>query len=188
MLRVLKQHSKTYPPPLNISNSELSLQKPNGRLSTAAATKAIEKLNPVISSAPAETSGPSPTRTNIDLPNHSSVAGSEINPVEGIPALASPPVASETVNQDIVRIPRSVLSGILDRVTQLQGHVNAQHIRDQEAVARSSETVFGHQELLDLAMNVAPDYPFRPTQPDFQTCKTKSQSKLSKNQKSTGRS
>jgi len=190
MLRMLKQHSKAYPPPLHKSNPEVSFPKSNVRLPPAAAIEAIKKLNPIISSDPPETAGPgpSPPRTNIDLPDHTSVSGLEIDPVEGIPTAAPPPVASEMVDPDIVCIPRSVLSGILDRVTQLQGRVNAQHIRDQEAVARSSETILGYQELLNLAMNVAPDYPFRPTQPDLQTRKTTSHSKQSKNQKATGRS
>ena len=187
MLRMLKRHSKAYPPPLNTSNPVVSLHQPNVRLPTASAMKAIKKLNPIASSDSPEISGPRPPRTNIDLPDHTSVFGLKMDPVEGIPSGAPPPVASETVDPDIVHIPRSVLSGILDRVTQLQGRVNAQHLRDQEAVARSSETVLGYQELLNLAMNVAPDYPFQPAQPDFQTRKMTSQSKQLKDQKSTGR-
>jgi len=190
MLRMLKQHSKAYPPPVNTSNPNISLRKPNVRLPTAAAIKAIKKLNLITLSDPPETSGPSPSppHTNIDLPDHTSVSRSEMDPVEGIPTGAPPPVPSETVDPDIVHIPRSVLCSILDRVTQLQGCVNAQHIHDQEAIARSSKTVLSYQELLNLAVNVAPDYPFRPTQPDFQTRETTSRLKLSKNQKSMGRS
>jgi len=186
MLRVLKQHSKSYPARLDIPEPNVSFQESNFRLHGKDAERAIKKLKPLPPSDMAAHS----TTSQIDLSSQQTPpapegpsTGDGVSPAAGVPSLPS-----QAVESDLISIPRSVLSSILDRVTQLQGRINAQHIRDQEAVARSSKTVTGYRELLDLAVDVAPDYPFTPAQPDFEDRKMTSKLNPKSTGKSTGRS
>jgi len=186
MLCVLKQHSKSYLACLDIPKPNVFFQESNFRLHGKDAERAIKKLKPLPLSDMAVHS----ITSQIDLSSQQTPptpegpsTGDGISPAAGVPSLPS-----QVIESDLISIPHSVLSSIFDHVTQLQGRINAQHFRDQEAMACSSETVTGYQELLDLAVDVAPNYPFTPAQPDFEDHKMTSKLNLKSTGKSTGRS